>query len=345
MSVVTKLENKIKQFIDSLTSSQKYIFLSAIIIGLMAHGFALFNRLSVHDNSHCLFTIGATYEVNRWMLGIIYKLQVFTTKTFSLPLFNGFLSIIFVACAGMILVKIFDIKSKLLAVIMGGLMITFPMVTSSFSFMFTTWPYFMGLLFVFQAVYTLTRKLTIKNLILSSFWLSLCLGLYQAFLGVAITLFLLKMLVDVIDARINSVADYAKTGVAYLVELILGLGIWYGIGTVFRTVKHIELETYKGWDEGYSIAKFPAKLVGALKSFLSLRMEVINALRYLRMLALLIFIIAVVMIIILLIKSQAKVAVRISAIVGVLFMPVGMVIVYLLSTSDSIRSLSLPIPI
>ena len=334
MTVVKRIEDKIKSYLSKLSIYQKVAFFVVLIVGIVAHGFALSNRLSVHDNSHCLFTIGATYEVNRWGLGIIYKLQLLSTKTFSLPLFNGLLSIIFIACAAAVLMDIFEIKTKLQAIIISSLMVVFPMVTSVFSFMFTSWPYFMGLLFAFLSARALCREINLKNVIISVIWLTLTLSLYQAFLGVVITLFLLKMFLNVIDGKIDSVLAYAKEGVTYLVTLGAGLGLWSLIGKIFRTVKHIELETYKGWDEGYNLAKFPSTLVNAIKSFLSFRMEGINALRYLRMLAMLVFVLAVVMIVMLLVKSSAKVAVKISSIVGLILIPVGMTVVYLLSTSE-----------
>ncbi|SFN78155.1 Glucosyl transferase GtrII [Pseudobutyrivibrio sp. UC1225] len=334
MSVTNTIELKIKEFIGRLAEAQKYAFFSAIIFGLLAHGFVLTNRLSVHDNSHCLFDLGASYEVNRWGLGILYKLMVLSTKTFSLPLFNGFMSIVFIGIAAMLLMDIFEVKSKLVAVIIGGLMVVFPMVTSVFSFMFTSWPYFLGLIFAFQAARVLTKELSVKSLIISSLWLALTLSIYQAYLGVVVTLFLVKMLLDVIDGKTESVAAYAIAGVSSLVELGLGLGIWAVISKIFMKVKNITPNDYKGWTEPYNIAKFPKVFVNAIKNFLTFRMEGINALRYLRMLSLLIFILAVVMIVMLLIKSQAKLAVKLSSIVGAALIPVAMMVVYLLSTSD-----------
>ena len=334
MTVTNSLEMKIKEFIGRLSDAQKYAFFSAIFFGIMAHGFAFFNRLSVHDNSHCLFDLGASYEVNRWGLGILYRLMVFTTKTYSLPFFNGFMSVVFIAICAMILMDIFEIRSKLIAVIIGGLMVVFPMVTSVFSFMFTSWPYFMGLVFGFQAARVLTKELSVKNVIISALWMALCLSFYQAFLGVVVTIFLLKMFLDVIDGKTDSVATYALSGISYLIELGLSLGIWAIISKFFRTIKHMEMNDYKGWGEPYNIAKFPLKLKEAISSFLSFRMEGINSLRYLRMLALLIFLLTIVMIVMLLIKSQAKLVVKLSSIVGVLLLPVSMSVIYLLSTSD-----------
>lgn len=334
MSVTIIIENKIKEYIEKLTAAQKYAFCSALIFGILAHGFAFFNRLSVHDNSHCLFDLGASYEVNRWGLGILYRLMVFTTKTFSLPFFNGFMSVVFIGICAMILMDIFEIKSKLVATIIGGLMVVFPMVTSVFSFMFTSWPYFMGLVFGFQAARVLTKELSVKNVIISALWMAVCLSFYQAFLGVVVTIFLLKMLLDVIDAKIDSVVGYAISGFSYLIELGLSLGVWSIVAKIFRTVKHMELNDYKGWGEPYNIAKFPLKLKEAIASFLSFRMEGINQLRYLRMLSMLIFVLTVIMIVMLLIKSQAKLIVKISSVVGVMLLPISMTVIYLLSTSD-----------
>lgn len=337
MTVINTFEMKIKEFIGRLSNAQKYAFCSAIILGIMAHGFAFFNRLSVHDNSHCLFDLGASYEVNRWGLGILYRIMVLTTKTYSLPFFNGFMSVVFIGICSMILMDIFEIKSKLVAVIIGGLMVVFPMVTSVFSFMFTSWPYFMGLVFGFQAARVLAKELSVKNVLISALWMALCLSFYQAFLGVVVTIFLLKMLVDVIDGKTDSVASYAISGVSYLIELGLSLGIWALIAKFFRTIKHMELNDYKGWGEPYDISKFPSKLSEAISSFLSFRMEGINALRYLRMLSMLIFVLTVIMIIMLLIKSQAKLSVKLSSIVGMILLPVAMTVIYLLSTSDAFQ--------
>ncbi|MBR4706924.1 MAG: glucosyltransferase domain-containing protein [Pseudobutyrivibrio sp.] len=334
MNTINKLENKIIEFKEKLTDAQKMAFLSAILLGLLAHGFALFNRLSVHDNSHCLFALGSTYEVNRWGLGIIEDIQKMTTKMWSLPLFNGFLSIVFIAIGAMILVKIFNVQSKLVSAIIGGLMVAFPMVTSSFSFMFTSWPYFLGLMIVISAGYYMTRGLSVKNFIIATLLLSFGISFYQTFLGVMITILLLDMFVKVVDDKYDSVIDYIKTGVIYLLNLGLGLAIWSVVAKAFRTIKHIPLLSYKGLSDSYDVAQFPNLLVNALKAFFSFRMGGINHLRYLRAFSMLIFVITVVMIVLLLWKSKSKLSIKIFSLVGLAFMPIGMVVVYLLSTSE-----------
>ncbi|MBO6284671.1 MAG: glucosyltransferase domain-containing protein, partial [Pseudobutyrivibrio sp.] len=128
MNVIENIESRIRKFLDGLTDAQRFAFISALVFGIVAHGFAMFNRLSVHDNSHCLFDLGASYEVNRWGLGILYRLMVYTTKTFSLPVFNILLSLIFIGIAAMLIMDMFQVKTRLVAVIIGGMMVVFPMV-------------------------------------------------------------------------------------------------------------------------------------------------------------------------------------------------------------------------
>ncbi|MBP3261379.1 glucosyltransferase domain-containing protein [Pseudobutyrivibrio sp.] len=334
MNVIENIESRIRKFLDGLTDAQRFAFISALVFGIVAHGFAMFNRLSVHDNSHCLFDLGASYEVNRWGLGILYRLMVYTTKTFSLPVFNILLSLIFIGIAAMLIMDMFQVKTRLVAVIIGGMMVVFPMVTSLNSFLFTTWAYFLGLIFAVQAARTLTKDYSVKNLVLSIIWLALSLSLYQAFLGVVITLMLLMMFVNVLECKTTTIGQYAKEGALSIVSLVLGLGVWAVVAKIFRTIKHIQLDDYKGWTEPYDISKFPGKLIDAMKNFLTFRMEGINALRYLRMLTLLIFLLTVVLIVVLLIKSKNNMALKLSSVVGVILIPVAMMIIYVLSTSD-----------
>ena len=95
MDFTNKIESKIASIKNELSVQQLYGFVAALIAGIVAHGYVIFNRISYHDNTACLFNLGGTYESGRWMLGFVYDLQMMTTKLFSVPVFNGILSLIF----------------------------------------------------------------------------------------------------------------------------------------------------------------------------------------------------------------------------------------------------------
>ncbi len=335
MRQISLIENNIDRIKSKLTQAQVAAFFGAIIFGLMAHGFVMFNRLSYHDNSASLFSLGATYELGRWGLGIIYDLQLLTTKTFSVPVFNSVLSIVLIGVSAIVLVDIFQIKSRLIGAIVGALMVVYPVVTSIFSFMFTSWPYFLGLLLSVVSARFFTRGISIKNIVIGAIILACSLGMYQAFLGVTVTIVLFRLFIDVVDARIDSVSGYARDGFGYVVGLVAGLGLWEVLAVLFRRIKGIATMEYKGMDEGYDLSLFPAKLLKALQSFFGFRVEGINALRYLRLLTVVAFVIGVVLIVTLLIRCNNKLSVKLAAIVGIILLPVAMNVIYILSTSDS----------
>ena len=117
----------------------KAIFLSAGMWGLFTHGMALFNKYSYHDDA-VLFSIGAPYSSGRWMLGILDEWIKKSTGSFhySMPLFNGVLTIVFIALACMLISDLFEIESRVLQAALTGIMVTFPVVTGLFGYIYST---------------------------------------------------------------------------------------------------------------------------------------------------------------------------------------------------------------
>lgn len=334
MNFVESIENYIKKMKDKITSQQIAAFISVCIFGFIAHGYVIFNRLSYHDNSASLFSLGGTYESGRWMLGIVYDIMMKTSKLYSVPVFNGLVSILLIAIAAMVMIDIFKIESKLLSVFVAGMMIVYPVVTGIFSYMFTSWAYFLGMLLSIKAARNLIKEKTIKSFIISGTLLSMSLGFYQAFFAVTIVIFLIDLTVNVIENKTDSVASYAKNGFLYLGNLVLGLGLWAMIRTLSMRLKGITAVDYKGMNEGYDLSLLPNRLALAYKEFFGLKMEKINILFYLRFFTAVIIVITIIQLIILLVKSSNKISLKIASIVGIVIMPVGMNLVYILSTSE-----------
>ncbi|SDB56173.1 Glucosyl transferase GtrII [Pseudobutyrivibrio sp. YE44] len=337
MDYTNRIESSISRVVRSLSPQQFYCFYATLIAGLVAHGYVLFNRISYHDNSACLFNLGGTYESGRWMLGFIYDLQMKTTKLFSVPVFNGGLSIIFVAIAAMLLVKMFDIESKFLAASIGAIMVVYPVVTSIFSFMFTSWEYHLALLLSVTAAKALTENLNLKGFVLATLFATMSLGLYQAFLAVTVVLFLIKLFMGVLDDKFQSPIDYIKTGIIYLANLGLSLVLWALMRKLTMAIKGITAVDYKGMDEGYSLAKFPTVLVGSLKAFFGFGQAGINAVLYQKAFTAVIVIVTILQIAILLKNSKSQLSIKLVSLLGLVLIPIGMNMVYLLSTSSEYK--------
>ena len=334
MDYSLKLEKYVLSIRQRFSEIQLTAFIAAILIGFIAHGYALFNRISYHDNAACLFSLGGTYESGRWALGFIYDIQMKTTKLFAVPVFNGLLSLIFIALSAMLIIEMLNAKSKIWAVYIGIIMAVYPVVTSIFSFMFTAWEYFLALLLAVYAVYVLEKKRSIWRFIASAVILSISLGLYQAFFAVTIGLFLIIMFMDVINGKITSVKEYVLRGVLALCQLVTGLGIWAIMRKATQIIKGIEAVEYKGMSDGYSVALFPKRLVMAYKAFFGFAQEGINATLYLRVFTALVVVVAIIQIVYALIISKQKASIKCISIIGLILLPLAMTVVYILSTSD-----------
>lgn len=334
MNILNAIESFSTKLKNRYNKQQVWAIVSVLLIGLVAHGYIIFNRISYHDNTACLFSLGATYELGRWGLGIIYDLQIFTTRTFSVPVFNGMLSMLLIALSASKVVKIFDIKSKISAVIIGAIMIVYPVVPSIFSFMFTSWPYFLGLLFSVEAADVIVNAKNIKGFICGAILIAISLSMYQAFFAVTISILLIKLLQDVLNDGIDSVKTYAKNGFTYLITLGVGLGIWAVVAAAYKKIKGIDTMAYKGMGEGYDISAFPSRLILCVKDFFTASYAGVNGLKYLRLLTLLVIVITVIHILTLILKKNVGIGVKCSALVGVILLPIGMNVMYILSTSE-----------
>lgn len=334
MNFISTLESYIQGIKNKITNIQMAAFISVFMFGLIAHGYVIFNRLSYHDNSACLFSLGGTYESGRWMLGLVYDLTLHSTKLYSVPVFNGLLSVLFIAIAAMKMVEILDIKSKVLSVYVAGIMVVYPVVTGIFSYMFTSWVYFLGMLLSVVAGGYLIKDKTIKIFLISGILLSMSLGFYQAFFAVTIVMYLLDLTVKVLDGKIENVKDYAKDGFIYLANLVVGLGLWAIIRKLSMKIKGITAVDYKGMNEGYDLSQFPNRIALAYKEFFGLQMEKINILLYLRFFVGIIIVITIIQLIVLLLNSKNNFSVKLASLVGIVIMPIGMNLVYILSTSE-----------
>lgn len=334
MDYSIKFEKIITSIKNRVTEVQLVTFIATMIIGVIAHGYVLFNRISYHDNAACLFSLGGTYESGRWALGFIYDIQMKTTKLFAVPVFNGVLSLIFIALAAMLVVDMFKVKSKIWAGFIGAIMVAYPVVTSIFSFMFTAWEYFFALFLAVAATYILEKKRSFVGFVVSFILLSISLGLYQAFFAVTIGLFLLAMFMDVINGKITSVKEYVLRGCLALCPLVAGLGVWAIMRVLTQMIKGIEAVEYKGMSDGYSLSLFPKRVIEAYRVFVGFYQEGINATVYLRVFTALVVLVTIAQIAYAIIVAKQKASVKCISLVGLALLPLAMNVVYILSTSD-----------
>lgn len=158
-------------------------FLSSIIFGFMTHIYALTNHLYNYDELwHTPAGFGTGIELGRWALSItasIYKLLF--KDAFTIPFVNGFITILLYAITACLVVSVYEIKDEGFAVLIGGLMISFPTLVCRMFFMFTTHYYALGVMLVSAGVWVVVKKRhTVFNVGIAIVLLVYGMAIYQA---------------------------------------------------------------------------------------------------------------------------------------------------------------------
>ena len=119
-------------------------FYSSLGFGLLAYGFCMMNKIPVGDdlNPLGLFGKGATTESGRYGLELLRLVM----PDASMPWIYGLMSILLLSAAVCVTVRIFEIKSPVLQILLAGVFICFPAQAGTMLYMFTAAPYALALL-------------------------------------------------------------------------------------------------------------------------------------------------------------------------------------------------------
>lgn len=167
----------------------KVPFFATLLFGLLSHMFAFTNKFPNDDDIYQLFGKGWTIGSGRWGL----ELMRIVFPDFSMPWIYGVISLILIAIAVSITVRLFSIRSSILQALLAGLVISFPSLTGTFCYMFTSTSYAVSFLLSVIAV-DLYLKEDWKKTVLASILCIFALSIYQAYISIVASFFLIVLI-------------------------------------------------------------------------------------------------------------------------------------------------------
>lgn len=235
-------EQLINQLRKKIKPEWKLAFYSSVIIGLIVHLFVFTNRLMNHDSLHNIYNTQAKVQSGRFFLGPASGISSY----FDLPWIIGLLSILFLAFAVICIVELFELRKTLSIIIVSGLVVGFPSVTATFSYMYTADGYMLGAFFALLAI-LLTKKYKF-GFIFGAFLLCISIGIYQANLSVVLAFSILWLFREVLCFNISN-----KNLFVYVTKFgamtIFGLSLYYVAYKIYTTVYSINMTSYQGLDK------------------------------------------------------------------------------------------------
>lgn len=220
----------IDELVINYIKKRKSVFIIALLLfiaGIICHGYMFFNKLPNLDETGSVNGfLGIATPLGRWALPFTGILN----GPFSSPAFNGSLSLFFIILSVFFIADTLKIKSNLAILFMGGVLVSFPVVTSTFTFMYTSVAYmlalFLEVLAVWLAVSDLPFCAKYPKII---FFIASCImaggiGIYQAYYQVACTLILIYGLQTYVREDKQTVA---KNACRLISLLFIGMVVYY----------------------------------------------------------------------------------------------------------------------
>ena len=210
--IINKLTKNIKK-------EWKIAFVSTIIIGLIAHLFVMVNIIPNHDGIFNIYANQNCINLGRFFLQYACGL----TSYYTLPWIIGIFSLVTIAITSIMIIELFNIRRKLNIILISGFLVTYPTVASTFAYVYTMDGYMLSLMFA-----TLSVVLAYKykyGFIIGSIFICISLGIYQAYVSVAILLCILKIMISIIDKHPKKeiLIEIAKD----LIMLLIGFISYY----------------------------------------------------------------------------------------------------------------------
>lgn len=241
---------------SKIKTEWRYAFFSAIIIGLITHLFVFTNRLPNHDSLYNIYNSQAKVKSGRFFLGPASGISSY----FDLPWVIGVVSLFALALTTVAIVILFNIKKRSSAILIAGIVVTFPSVSATFSYLFTADGYIIGM---FLAITAVICAISWRyGFLIGALLMGLAVGIYQANLSTFLAYSALWIIYQIIVVRIPSASLWKHISKLLLTSAI-GMGLYYIVFKIYSSLLGGHITPYQGLDKvgSVSMSDIPTRLL------------------------------------------------------------------------------------
>ena len=253
-----------------LSSSISKVVIFTFITGMIIHAFGLLNVLHNYDDIYYVQGYGAGMSSGRWGLALLGDFAGRIWGNYNLPFINGMVFLFFVAISAGFLYSLFQFESWKKGALMGLIFVSFPSVTSVLFFKYTAIFYGFAILLSVIAVWSAEK---IKfGIILSAICIAFAAGIYQAYLPLTISLFVLVLIKHVLEKKCINFKEFFSKGIYYCCNIILGMLLYFGALKFCLKFYNVSLSNYQGVSEmgNLKLSEIPALIKRAMALFFKL---------------------------------------------------------------------------
>ena len=182
-------------FWEDQPKAARAAFFGACVIGFVSHIFVYTGRFFGRDDMGIIRRTEPMVGTGRWFTTVITNLSY----GYVLPLVSGVFVTFFLAVSAFYVCKLFNVQKTLNAVLIAGLMSTFPSIANTNLFLYDTSNYHFGAMLAVLAVYA-----TVKyryGFFLGAFFSMLVLAIFQSKFNIVLTLCVLHLICELLEEK------------------------------------------------------------------------------------------------------------------------------------------------
>lgn len=248
----------------------KYILLTfstAVVLGIATHLYMFANKLPNHDDT--VFLLDSSpygMDLGRWLAPLVLRAD----GPFSTPWLIGLISILCLAGTACLTVSLLRIRSPLGCAVTAAILVTFPSVTSTLTYMFLADAYFFSLMLAAFGAYATVRFRWGWGFVFGCAAITLSMGIYQSYFGVAAVLMVGALLFETLDGK-DSFGKLFLKGVRMVGTLICSLAAYMIIVRITTIIQNIVLSNYQNVSNmgKLSLSELPRSILNSYNKYFS----------------------------------------------------------------------------
>ena len=242
-------ENEILDKLKNIGKQYYCTFFSSFFFGILAHLYSFTNKLFNYDElGQTPAGYGAGVSLGRWGLQLIGDTIGALFRTYSMPMVNGFITLLFIALSSCIIIKTFEIKSYLSSILIGGTIAVFPTLVATYFFMFTAPYYGFAMFLACISAYLIINGYNNKRIsviIMGILLSSLATGIYQSYCSVTICMLLIYIIIELFLNNETPQTTIIK-GCVFCISFAVSLIFYLIFSKIAVQITGIPLDTYRG---------------------------------------------------------------------------------------------------
>lgn len=256
-------EKVFKELNNRILPQWKTCFVTAVIIGLIAHLYKITSWLPNWDSLVFRYDSQNMIGLGRWFLPVVCSLSSF----YDLPFLNGIIAIVFHALSAVCICKILNVKKNVTASLIGAVIVSFPTVTSVMMYNYVADGYSVALFLSALAALLMTREK--PRYIEASVIIAFATGIYQAYITVTIMLIILKLIDEIIYDK-TPFRNVLKKAMHTLISGVAGVALYGIILKVILSISSAGLSEYQGINSSLTLSNIdiPGSLYSIKETFL-----------------------------------------------------------------------------